>query len=773
MPHELALQVGRTGMRRFAVYQLYYSQRFPYRAKSIYMKIDKRCASIAPLILSAITFLTFCSVSNAASPAEVRRWFQHEQNVTITRDDWGIAHVIGKTDADAVFGMIYAQAEDDFNRVETNYINAMGRLAEAEGESAVWQDLRMKMFIEPDQLKKDYAASPAWLKALMDAWADGLNFYLAKHPSVKPRVITHFDPWMALSFTEGSIGGDIETINLARLQELYDTAENIKGPIASAEQDNPFREPTGSNGIAISPANTIDHHALLLINPHTSFYFRSELQVTSGEGLNAYGASTWGQFFIYQGFNDHCGWMHTSSAVDAIDEFRETIVKKDNKYFYKYGDKELPIETSVIRVPYSGPKGSSVRTFTVYRTKHGPVVRKDENGNWITVSLMNKPIDALTQSFIRTKAKNYKEFRQSFELHSDSSNNTIYADSDGNIAYFHGNYIPRRDPKFDWTKPVDGSDPATDYKGLLSVDETPELFNPSSGWLYNSNDWPWQAAGASSPKRSDYPKYVDNGVESARGRHVQLVLGDRKDFTLDGLRQAAYDSYLTAFEKPVPALIKAWDAASLDDPLKAKLADQVDALRKWDLRWGVDSVPTSIAVYWGEDLHGRLLQSAHAAGVSTEQYAATKASGEQLLSSLAAASDRLTTDFGTWKTPWGKINCFQRITDDIVHPFTDSGPCQPVGFTSGNWGSIASFGAIHYKGSKRMYGTSGNSFVAVVEFGPRIKARAVTAGGESGNPSSKHFNDETERYATGNLREVYFYPDQLKGHTELSYHPGE
>ena len=717
-------------------------------------------------------FLFAINAFAAPSPAEISRWQRESHNVTITRDDWGIAHVVGKTDADAVFGMIYAQAEDDFNRVETNYINAMGRLAEAEGESAIWQDLRMKMFIDPEQLKKDYAASPAWLRSLMDAWADGLNFYLAKHPNVKPRVITHFEPWMALSFTEGSIGGDIETINLGRLRDFY--GGDTSAAIAENIQDDFLKEPTGSNGVAIAPSNTVDHHALLLINPHTSFYFRSELQMTSGQGLNAYGAVTWGQFFVYQGFNEHCGWMHTSSAVDAIDEFRENIIRKGAKPFYKSGAEERPVQVTQIVVPYKLPNGTmATRSFDVFRTHHGPVVRKDENGNWITVSLMNKPIDALTQSYIRTKAKNYKEFRQAFELHSDSSNNTIYADADGNIAYFHGNYIPRRDPKFDWTKPVDGSDPATDYKGLLSVDETPKLFNPASGWLYNSNDSPWQAAGPSSPKRSDYPKYVDNGTESARGHHVQRVLRDRKDFTLDGLRRAAYDSYLTWFEKPIPALIKAWDAAPESDPLRAKLAEQIGVLRNWDLRWGVDSIPTTLAVYWGEDLQRRLGQSARAAGVPMDEFAATKAAGDQLLSSLAAASDRLSSDFGTWKTPWGKINCFQRITDDIVHPFTDSGPCQPVGFTSGIWGSIASFGAIHYKGSKRMYGTSGNSFVAVVEFGPRIHARAVTAGGESGNPASKHFNDEAQRYATGDLREVYYYPEQLKGHTEKTYKPGD
>jgi len=580
-------------------------------------------------------------------------------------------------------------------------------------------------------------------------------------------VITHFEPWMALTFSEGSIGGDIETINLDRLRAFYDN----KAPAVARIDDEIEPEPSGSNGIAVAPANTKDHHALLVINPHTSFYFRSELQVTSDEGLNAYGASTWGQFFVYQGFNEHCGWMHTSSAVDAIDEYLETIIKKGDTYFYKYGNEERPVKVEKITVPYKTNNGMSQRTFNVYRTQHGPIIRSQE-GKWVSIALMNDPVKALTQSFTRTKATDYKSFKQTMELHTNSSNNTIFADADGDIAYFHGNFIPRRDPKFDWTKPVDGSNPETDWHGLLSIDESPKLLNPASGWLYNSNNSPWSAAGASSPKQSDYPKYVDNGVESARSLHAVRVLENKKDFTVETLRDAAYDSYLTWFEKPVPALIKAWDSTAAGDPLKAKLADQIAALRSWDFRWSANSVPTSVAVYWADDLQRSLRSDARTAGVSFPEYVSTKASPEQLLRSLASASDKLTADFGTWKTPWGDINRFQRLTDDIVHPFTDSGPSIPVAFTSAVWGSLASFGARPYKGSKKIYGTSGNSFVAVVEFGPRVRAIAVTAGGESGNPASKHFNDQAQRYVTGNLREVYFYPGQLKGHTERTYHPG-
>ena len=725
--------------------------------------------------LGLILFVAFATPAFAQNQ-ESQRWQQRARNVTITRDDWGIAHVHGKTDADAVFGMIYAQAEDDFNRVETNYINSMGRAAEYEGESAIWRDLRMKIFIDPYDMQVKYASSPAWLKSLMDAWADGLNFYLAKHPEVKPKVITHFEPWMALTFSEGSIGGDIESINLNQLQAFYETRSEVaRVSTANDKSQNDQADPNvdrgGSNGIAIAPANTVNHHALLLINPHTSFYFRSELQMTSDEGVNAYGAVTWGQFFIYQGFNDHCGWMHTSSAVDQMDEYLETIVKKDNKLFYKYGNEERPIKSSEILVPYKTDRGKQVRRFYVYRTQHGPIIRAQGN-KWVSIALMQEPVKALTQSYTRTKARNYKEFRDTMELHTNSSNNTIFADGDGDIAYFHGNFIPRRDPKFDWTKPVDGSNPETDWHGLLSIDETPKLLNPASGWLYNSNNWPWSAAGSSSPKQSDYPKYVDNGVESARGLHAIRVLQNKKDFTVERLRAAAYDSYLTWFEKPIPALIKAWDELPANDPTKSQLAEQIKVLRGWDLRWAVDSVPTSLAVYWGEDLQRALARDARTAGVSFPDYIGTRASQAQLLKSLAAASEKLTADFGTWKTPWGDINRFQRLTDDIVHPFTDAGPSIPVEFTSAVWGSLASFAARSYNGSKKIYGTSGNSFVAVVEFGPKIRAIAVTAGGESGNPASKHFNDQAQRYATGDLREVYFYPAQLKGHVERTYRPG-
>ncbi len=719
------------------------------------------------LVLILVAIVSFALPGAAES--EMARWEQQARDATIIRDDWGIAHVYGKTDADAVFGAEYAQAEDDFNRVETNYINALGRLAEAEGESRVYQDLRMKLFIDPDTLKKEYAASPAWLQKLMNAFADGLNYYLARNPAVKPRVITRFEPWMALSFTEGSIGGDISGVNVDQLQAFYGKNRVSQ---ASNEGNGGAVEPGGSNGIAIAPANTTAHHALLLINPHTSFYFRSELQMVSDEGLDAYGAATWGQFFIYQGFNDRVGWMHTTSAANDVSEYLETVEKKGDRFYYKYGNEERPVITTEISVPYKTDHGMAEKKFTAYRTQHGPVIA-EANGKWVSVSLMQEHINALTQSYTRTKAKDYKSFRQTMELHTNSSNNTIFADADGDVAYFHSNFVPRRDASFDWTKPVDGSNPATDWHGVLSIDETPHLLNPASGWLYNSNNSPWSAAGPSSPKPGDFPKYVDGGHESARGLHAIRVLENKKDFTLESLISAAFDSYLPWFEKTIPSLIKAWDDAPAANPLKEQTTEQVSLLRTWDFRWGVTSISTSLAVFWAQDVVRREGAEARQDAISVpDEISSGKIPAEDLLRSLAAASGEIAAGFGTWKTPWGEINRYQRRTGDIVQHFSDAAPSLPVGFTAGIWGSLAAFGARPYPGTKKWYGTGGNSFVAVVEFGDHVRAKAVTAGGESGNPASPHFDDEARRYCSGDLREVYFYRAQLKGHSEREYHPG-
>ena len=745
--------------------------------------------SFAPVV----AFLVFMLAPSfhAISADDLARWQHHAQNVTVIRDSWGIAHVYGKTDAHTVFGLLYAQAEDDFNRVEMNYVNALGRLAEIEGEKELYRDLRMKLFIDPVELRAKYAASPAWLRALMDAFADGLNFYLHTHPDVRPKLITRFEPWMALAFTEGSIGGDIESVSLKNLEAFYgprppaspapSLTRSVPSPATSDLAAPP--EAQGSNGFAIAPAKSASGHALLLINPHTSFYFRPEIHAISEEGLNAYGAVTWGQFFIYQGFNDRLGWMHTSNGADVIDEYLETVVAAPPTSAgpaaptYRYGPETRPFVAKKIVLPYRsapGPDGATTmqeRTVTAYFSHHGPIIR-EENGRWVAVKMLNDPVPALTQSYQRTKARTYAEFTQVMELRTNTSNNTVYADADGNIAYFHGNFAPRRDPKFNWKQPVDGSDPATEWQGLHAIDETIRLFNPATGWIQNTNNWPFSAAGPASPRVADYPAYLWTTPENARGLNAVRVLSGKSAFTLDSLIAAAYDPALLAFERLLPALFASFDALAPADSHRAALAEPIGALRAWDHRAAVDSVPTTLAILWAQSF-GAVIAEAKARDLVVVDHLLASTTSVQHLDALTQVVARLTRDFGTWKTPWGEINRFQRISGDITQKFDDLAPSLPIAFAPSDWGALPAYGVSGpAQTTKRIYGNRGNSFVAVVEFGPRVKAKTILTGGVSGDPRSPHFSDQSERYAAFQFKDALYYREDIERHATRTYHPG-
>jgi acyl-homoserine-lactone acylase len=703
------------------------------------------------------------------------RWRQHAASVRIVRDNWGIAHIYGNSDADTVFGTIYAQAEDDFGRIERNYLNGLGLLAQAEGETAIYSDLRQRLFIDAKRLQGDFRESPAWLKALMVAWSDGLNYFLAKHPGVNPKVMRHFEPWMALSFTEGSIGGDIETIDLGKLEKFYGVQDRhpppIRASVAQSAQSAVIEDPPGgSNGFAIAPSRSASGHALLWINPHTSYYFRSELQMVSAQGLNVYGAVTWGQFFVYQGFNTHNGWMHTSYGGDAIDEYAESIVTKPDGLYYRYGGALRKLKVSQITVPFKQGEGLAYKKFTVYHSHHGPIIRA-ENDRWIAIKLLRDPVRALAQSYLRTKTTDYASFRKTQDMRTDTSNNTVYADADGTIAYFHGNFIPKRNPKFDFTHPVDGSNPATEWHGPHAIEDTITLRNPSNGWIQNTNNWPFSAAGAASPKRENYPVYMWVKGENPRGIHAVEVLQNIHDVTLDSLIAAGYDSHLTAFDVLLPPLFKDYDQLAADDPRRAILDEPIKSLRGWDRRTGAESMPTALAIFWGQELLARKGREARVAEKPVYDYLVGHLTDAERLDALAAAVAKLQRDFGRWQAPWGEINRYQRLTDDIVQPVDDSKPSLPVGFAASIWGALASFDTPYPRSTKKIYGSEGNSFVAAVEFGPRIHAKAIMSGGESGDPASPHFTDQALMFTQGRFRDVLFYREDVLAHAERSYHP--
>jgi len=705
--------------------------------------------------------------------AEIARYKQQAKAVTIIRDNYGVPHIYAKTDAAVVFGLMYTQCEDNFKGIERNYLYQMGRQSEADGAAPLYTDVQLQLIADSAGAIKDYNSSPLPFKKLMDAFADGINYYLYKHPGVKPMVFKRFKPWYALMFTDGSVAAtETGDISPRETQAFYGKGDNVIGAVynpRSIIHINEERE-TGSNGFAISPSRTASGHAMLYINPHVPFYFRSEVGLNSEEGLHAYGAVTWGQFFIYQGFNAHCGWMHTSSYADVGDVYQEKVTKKGGKWFYEYDGQLKPVTTRKLTLKVKKDSQLVESTITAYYTHHGPVLAA-RDGKWLALKHYNRSYKALLESWLITKANTLAEYKKAMNLLANTSNNTVYADDKGNTAFWYGDFMPRRNPDINWALPVDGSTSTTEWKGFHPLAELVQVHNPATGYIQNCNSSPFTSAGDASPDKTTYPRYMAPDDENYRGINAISLFKDAKALTLDGLIAKGYDHYLRLFDDMLPTLFAAYDSAP--DTLKTRLAEPITMLKQWDRRTAANSVASTLAVEWGT-LMFKAMPPAQPGENSYQvkrvhQLLQTMPATTQLVMLSKVMAD-LQTRFGAWKIAWGDINRYQRPADGIT--FDDKLPSIPVGLTSSNFGQLPSFQSRVMPGTQKRYGFSGNSFIAAIEFGPKVKAKTIITGGQSFNPQSKHFTDQAEGHLTGQFKDVLFYKEDVLKHAEKTYHPG-
>ena len=707
------------------------------------------------------------------SPASLARWKAHSQQTTIIRDTWGIPHIYGKTDADAVFGLLYAQCEDDFARVEENYIEKLGRRAEVYGPRELYEDLLIRLVLDSAAARRDYENAPPWLKKLCLAFADGVNYYLYKHPQVKPKLLTQFEPWWPLLWTDGSIGA-ISTGGAA-IQELESF---YSGKEVAAAPAHYFDDPqTGSNGLAFAPKLTKSGHTILYINPHTTFYFRPEVHMVSQEGLNAYGAVTWGQFFIYQGFNEYCGWMHTSSQADVADLYAEEITATPTGYTYKYDGRQLAVTAKPIELYAVNGNARSALNVTAYFTHHGPVVAKRQ-GKWLALKHHNRSMQGLIQSWQRTKASSFAQFKQVMYLKENTSNNTVYADREGNIAYWHGNFMPRRHPGYDWSQPVDGTTPATEWQPVHMVDDMVRVYNPANGWIQNCNQTPFSCCGPASPQAANYPTYMAPDAENFRGLNAVRVWSQANALTLDDVIAGSYTRYLPAFEPLIPVLAKYRQSLSnLPDSIRPQVAEAIDTLAAWNLHSAIPSVATTLAIEWGQRLLPALQRTPVAqASLTTGLVEKTNefvknATPDDVINPLVYTLNDLKKRFGTWKIPWGALNRYQRLTGRITEQYHDTLASLPVPFAAATWGALPSYVSRIMPGTQLRYGYSGNSFVCAVEFGKKVKAKSVLAGGNSSNPTSAAFANQAALYTSGTFKQVLFYKEDVLKHKARQYKP--
>jgi acyl-homoserine-lactone acylase len=737
-----------------------------------------------------LCLLSLPGFSQVLSNAERQRCEAEARDVNIIQDKWGIPHIYGKTDAEAVFGLMYAQCREDFSRVEKNYLEVLGRQAEAYGESYLYNDVMMRLIYDSAQAVADYQKSPDWMHKLLDAFADGVNFYLYKHPDVKSLVLKRFEPWYALMFTDGSVSAT--STGGARVDEIKNFYSGNSNKVTDVERmilmDRGMKAPgdgggdgwlpddaeSGSNGFALAGFRTASGNTELYINPHVPFYFRMEVQLVSDEGLNTYGAVTWGQFFVYQGFNAHCGWMHTSSLADVADLYAEKVQRQGDGWVYAYEGETRPVRTKPITVYYKRNDSLLAMPVTGYYTHHGPVLA-NRDGKWLSVREYNRSLNALLEAWLITKANTFDDYKKAMDLRANTTNNTVYADDQGNIAYWHGNFMPRRDTSFDWSLPVDGSIAATEWKGVHELDEIVHSYNPATGWMQNCNSTPYSLSGGSSPERGKYPAYMAPDGENFRALNAMRMLAGANDFTLDSLIAKGYDHYLTAFDLLLPALFDAYSNAP--DSTRKVLQEPIGLLQKWDRRSAARSVATTLAVEWGM----RILRyaprpatgEAASNGVGMAQAALDHSTAAQKTGEMAAVLADLRQRYGNWKIEWGEICRYQRLTGKIAETYDDKKPSLAVGLVASTFGALPSFVSRVMPGTSKRYGVSGNSFIAAVEFGKKVVARTVVTGGESSDPASPNFTDQATMYLSGKFKDVLFYPEDVQAGAVKRYHPGE
>ncbi len=673
--------------------------------------------------------------------------------VTIYRDTYGIPHVFGETDAATMFGFAYAQAEDHFWRLEDNYIRALGRQAEVEGEDELVGDKRTRSLEIPRLAREEYRRLPNTMKALLDGFAAGLNAYLADHPDVKPRLLTRFEPWYALAFIRLNYyrNGFFYGSGI-RQADLELAVSGARCRVSECEDLTPDTRnlATGSNGWVIGPSKSATGHAMLFINPHLPFFGSAQVyegHVNSKEtGWNFTGYTRFGFPFPYVGHNESLGWVSTDNAGDQADLYSETFT---DSLHYRYGSgvRQATVWTDTIRVKTATGLEARVVTFT--KSHHGAIVGR-RDGKPLALRMSKFEADGWLQEWYdMTRARSVAELKRAMRPLNMLFGNVMAADAGGNTWYLYNGAIPVRDPRFDWRGSVDGSDPATEWRGYHTIDQLPELLNPATGWMQNCNTSPFLLTSNGNPDSSKFPRYmVAFEEDNWRGLMSRRILGTTPRFSWDDWVRVAFDNYVIAADSLLPGMLREVRAAP---SLPAMIPTVLDTLERWNRRSDTTSIAMTIFDQW---------RNAQRSSVGTA-------------AALDSAIARLWRDWRTWQVPWGDFNRLQRIDERIDQQFSDDRPSIPVRGAGQQHGVVFSYIARPVSGQKRRYGVAGGTYVSVVEFGPTVRRLAVHTMGASGDPASPHYFDQAPLYARGQFRPAWFTLDEIKANLERQYRPGQ
>ena len=673
------------------------------------------------------------------------------QSVTIYRDRYGVPYVSGPTDASAVFGFAYAQAEDNFAQIEDGYIHALGRAAEAYGESGVPQDWLNRALQVTEMSQAEYGQLTTRARQICDAFAAGLNFFLQTHPSVKPRLITHFEGWHVLA--------------LLRYRRYQREAVEMSSGLSPTELEalGTASFVGGSNGLAIAPSRTATGGAMLIAAPHrplsgsNQFY---EGHLRSDEGWRLWGFTFVGLPFPQYGFNEHVAWTHTVNNPDIADLYAETFERPSSPMEYRYGDKYRQARRWTAGIRIRAEDSVTTREAEFRATHHGPlVVVRDGKPLALKVSKIDEG-GMLEQWYAMSRARSLDEFRTALARVALPYLNIIYADASGNILYVYGGAIPRRSTQFDWSKPVDGSIAATEWQGYHRLDELPQVLNPPGGFVQNCNSSPFTTTNGPNPLAANYPRYMFGPYDDDSPRAVvaRRILARNARFTFDDWQRVALDTTVLLAEGEVPKIAAEWRQLHGDSHDGMVLRPLVQELDRWDRHGRIDSIATTLFFRWEEEFFDEQGKPREP-GVPMPRVRA-----------LMRAGTALELEHGTWRVPWGEINRLQRVSPG--ESFSDDWPSLPLAGGPGHTGVLYSIYAKGERGQKRRYAYGGQGFTLAVAFGSKLSAASVHAFGQSGDPSSSHYFDQAELLSANRMKPVWTTLRDIQANAARVYHPG-
>jgi len=740
-----------------------------------------RASSTTALLItiSLVTALTLAQPVYAAAKttAAEARAEKIARSVTIYRDSYGVPHIYGPTDASCVFGYIYAQAEDNFWQIEDSYIRALGRASEVYGERTLADDMLNRALEIPRLAKAEYDRTTGRARELSNALADGLNYFLAHNPQVKPRLITHFEPWHSFAFSRytiyqqfiyGKSGLKVEEIKAA-VQALDASGAAAGSSTVSLNipingLDEPQEEPiVGSNMWTVTPSKSASGHALLFINPHQPFFGAGqwyEGHVHSNEGWNLSGASFFGSPYPSIGHNEYLGWSHTVNDPDIVDVFIEKFEDPKNPLAYRYGTGTRNATEWTGTIAVKTAKGVEPRSFKFRKTHHGPIVAVRE-GKPLSIKLAQLEEGGwIDEWYAMGKAKTIAEFKAAMSKCAIPMFNAMAADRDGNIFYVYNGSVPRRPAKFDWSKPVDGSNPEAEWQGYHSFNELPQLMNPKTGFMQNCNQTPFTTTADGNPVKESFPNYMTRESDNARARISRRILASHEKFSFDDWTRAGLDTTVLESETQIPQIAADWEKLKTTDPARAaKLADAIALLKSWNHVSTIDSKAMTLFALTFERATRLMAQKVKDDWIR--------------IRALEEVMADLTRDFGTWQVAWGDINRLQRIqSGGELETFSDERPSLPIAGAPGPVGIVNNFYTRPVAGQKRRYGVAGTSFVSVVEFGPKVQARSLLVFGQSADPKSPYNFDQAQLYSKKEFKPAWFTLEEIKANSKRVYHPG-